>query len=150
MIFAIDPGTTESGWCMLDKGALHSCGILPNQQLLDVLAHTEADLLAIEMVACYGMPVGKETFETVLWAGRFIQACPQPHRLVYRKEVKLHLCGSMRAKDPNIRQALLDKLGPVGTKKTPGPLLGVKSHIWSALAIAVTAAETPTPMERAA
>jgi len=48
----------------------------------------------------------------------------------------------MKAKDANIRQALIDKLGPVGTKKSPGPLWGVKSHIWSALAVAVTALET--------
>jgi hypothetical protein len=62
--------------------------------------------------------------------------------LVFRRDVKLHLCGSARAKDPNIRQALLDRFGPVGTKKAPGPLYGVKSHIWSALAVAVTASET--------
>ena len=60
-------------------------------------------------------------------------------RLVYRKDVKLHLCGSPRAKDPNIRQALLDKLGPVGTKRQPGPCYGVKSHAWAALGVAVTA-----------
>jgi hypothetical protein len=53
--------------------------------------------------------------------------------------VKMHLCGNQQAKDKNIRQALLDKVGPVGVKKTPGPCYGVKSHAWSALAVAVTA-----------
>jgi hypothetical protein len=47
----------------------------------------------------------------------------------------------MRAKDPNVRQALLDKIGPVGTKKNPGPLYGVSGHGWSALAVAVYASE---------
>jgi len=30
--------------------------------------------------------------------------------------------------------------GAVGTKKAPGPLYGVKTHMWSALAVAVVAA----------
>jgi len=46
----------------------------------------------------------------------------------------------MRAKDANIRQALLDLIGPQGTKKTPGPTYGIKSHTWAALAVAVYAA----------
>jgi hypothetical protein len=56
---------------------------------------------------------------------------------VFRKDVKLHLCNSPRAKDANVRQALLDRLGPQGTKKAPGPTYGVKSHEWAALAVAV-------------
>ena len=94
------------------------------------------------MVASYGMAVGKEVFETVRWVGRFQQAWRDPDavRLVYRKDVKLHLCGSPRAKDTNIRQALIDLLGPRGTKKNPGPTYGVSSHAWAALGVAVTAA----------
>jgi hypothetical protein len=56
--------------------------------------------------------------------------------MVYRNAVKLHICGTPRAKDPNIRQALIDKYGAPGTKKNPGPTYGVSSHLWSALAIA--------------
>ena len=62
-------------------------------------------------------------------------------RKVYRQDVKLHLCKSNKAKDGNIRQALIDKLGPQGTKKYPGPTYGIKSHAWAALGVAVTAAE---------
>jgi hypothetical protein len=95
------------------------------------------------MIASYGMAVGREVFETCVWIGRFIQARqPMQHELIYRRDVKIHLCGSPRAKDANIRQSLLDKFGEVGTKKNPGPLFGVKSHVWSALAVAVTALET--------
>jgi len=70
--------------------------------------------------------------------GRFAEVSRGSASLVFRRDVKMHLCGSARAKDANIRQALLDRLGPVGTKKAPGPLYGVKSHIWAALAVAVT------------
>ncbi|NII07239.1 hypothetical protein HBF25_12680 [Luteibacter anthropi] len=102
-------------------------------------------VVAIEMIASYGMPVGAEVFETVRWIGRFQQACRDPEavRLIYRKDVKMHLCGTPRAKDANIRQALIDKLGAPGTKKSPGPTYGVKSHAWAALGVAVTASETP-------
>lgn len=114
----------------------------------DVLTHikqccnSRVDTLAIEMVASYGMPVGREVFETVRWIGRFQQAWRDPESvlLIYRKDVKMHLCQSMKAKDTHIWQALIDKLGPVGTKAAPGPLYGVKSHARSAVAVAVTAA----------
>jgi len=142
MILAIDPGTTESGWCLFD-GAIYGSGIWKNERLI---AHPwpAADKCAIEMIAHYGMLVGREVFETCVWIGRFQQKwrAPDEVRLIYRRDVKLHLCGSSRAKDANIRQALIDRLGPIGTKKDPGPLYGVKSHAWAALAVAVTAFDT--------
>lgn len=90
------------------------------------------------------MPVGKEVFDTCIFVGRFQQSWRDPNavRLIYRRDVKLHLCGNARAKDSNIRQALIDKLGPAGTLRAKGPLYGVKSHAWAALAVAVTALET--------
>jgi hypothetical protein len=140
-ILAIDPGTHESGWCVFSFGTVLACGIEPNHDVLARVYRGGADELAIEMIASYGMAVGKEVFETCVWIGRYQQMWKRPEdvRLVYRKDVKLHLCGSPRAKDPNVRQALLDLLGPQGTKKAPGPLYGVKSHAWSALGVAVTA-----------
>jgi hypothetical protein len=152
MILAIDPGTTQSGWVLYDGERVHSSGVHENNELLEWLK-TDKDLhlvdLAIEMIASYGMAVGREVFETCVWIGRFQQAwhAPQNVRLVYRRDVKLHLCGSPRAKDPNVRQALID-LFPrtgggatpqVGTKSNPGPLYGVSSHAWPALGVAVTA-----------
>jgi len=148
-VLALDPGTDVTGWALLDHGVVIGSGVMPNH---DVLASLSlyidshgwmcAEVLAIEMIASYGMPVGREVFETCVWIGRFIEAWEDRYRLIYRKDVKMHLCGSPRAKDANIRQALLDKLGPQGNKANPGPTYGVKSHAWAALAVAVTAAET--------
>jgi hypothetical protein len=113
-----------------------------------VSTHVEVSHVAIEMIASYGMPVGREVFDTCLWVGRFIETAARAAYkadLVYRRDVKLHLCGQARAKDANIRQALLDKFGgkaAQGTKATPGPLYGVKADVWSALAVAVTFSET--------
>lgn len=143
-ILAIDPGTTESGWVLLADGHVCESGVLPNPQMLLRIRNALWDsTLAIEMIASYGMAVGREVFETCVWIGRFQQAwhAPEAVRLVYRRDVKMFLCGSPRAKDPNIRQALLDLLGPQGTKKAPGPTYGVKSHAWPALGVAATVAQ---------
>lgn len=146
MILAIDPGTTESGYVMFEAGRVSGSGVAPNKRMLDLVGacfDVPNAQLAIEMIASYGMAVGREVFETCVWIGRFQQAWHNPEavRLIYRKDVKLHLCGSPRAKDSNIRQALIDKLGAPGTKKAPGQTYGVKSHAWPALAVAVTASE---------
>lgn len=88
----------------------------------------EYDLLAIEMVASYGMPVGKEVFDTCVWIGRFVQEndkIGKNYYYIYRKDEKMNICNSMKAKDSNIRQALIDRFGEVGTKKRPRLVLWI-------------------------
>lgn len=151
-VLAIDPGTTESGYCIFDGDRVHESGVLPNADMLVRVQQWPSARLAIEMIASYGMAVGREVFETCVWIGRFQQAWRDPVsvELVYRRDVKLHLCGTSKAKDPNVRQALLDlfprtgggRTPQIGTKGQPGPLYGVSTHAWSALAVAVTAMGT--------
>lgn len=152
-ILAIDPGTTESGWCVYDGACVIHSGVMPNDEMLAYLQRKHFEIngysIAIEMIASYGMAVGREVFETCVWIGRFTQAwhTPSAVQLVYRRDVKLHLCGTSKAKDPNVRQALLDmfprtgggKTPQIGTKAQPGPLYGVSTHAWAALGVAVTA-----------
>jgi hypothetical protein len=141
IVLAIDPGTTGSGFVRFDGTRVIAAGVLPNALMLDMVGWSKDDVLAIEKIEAMGMAVGAEVFETVHWSGRFHQAWRSPAdvRRITRRQVKLGLCGSMRAKDPNIRAALLDMLGPQGTKKKQGPTYGVHSHAWSALAVAVIA-----------
>lgn len=147
LILAIDPGTESSGYALFkpapDPRVLES-GVVSNPEIFYLLRNADSAgaVVAIEMIASYGMAVGKEVFETCVWVGRFQQSCSSPGavRLVYRKDVKMHLCGTPRAKDANIRQALIDLIGMQGTKKAPGPTHGVKSHAWAALGVAVTVA----------
>ncbi len=145
MILAIDPGPEKSAFVLYD-GRVVAKDIVRNGYLLEAIKSEEqAGQLVVEMIASYGMPVGAEVFETCVWIGRFIEANNGDHAKVYRKDVKLHLCGSPRAKDPNIRQALIDRFGgdnAIGTKKAPGPLYGFKADMWAALAVAVTYADT--------
>ena len=83
-ILAIDPGTTESAFVLYQEGNLLGFDKLPNVQLLLIVEELNADRMAIEMPACYGMTVGKSTFETCRWVGIFQQAfgLPKTH-LVY-------------------------------------------------------------------
>ena len=143
-ILAIDPGPESSGYVVFDGEKVKESGVVSNADMRLVIFGVGRDAVAIEMIASYGMAVGKEVFETCVWIGRFMECCNKEERveLVYRRDIKLHLCGSPRAKDANIRQALIDKLGAPGTKKNPGATYGVKSHAWAALAVAVTAYET--------
>ena len=106
----------------------------------------EEDYIAIEMIASYGMAVGVSVFETCVWIGRFIQAIGNgiEPRFIYRKDEKMNLCGSMKAKDSNIIQALIDRFAPntrnkgKGTKKEQGWFYGFSKDIWQSYAVGVT------------
>lgn len=151
IVFAIDPGPEfsqlvevdfESGFGMRIASSQHLPNADARRRLENVTAMRPVYYrLVIEQVESFGMAVGREVFETVRHAGRFEELWESRGGRVYlvpRREVKLHLCGSMRAKDANIRQALVDRFGAPGNKKAPGQLYGVSGHGWSALALAVT------------
>ncbi len=144
-ILAVDPGTTLSAWVYLVGGIPISHGKQPNEEVLAKLKASPLgdELLAIESVDSYGMPVGAEVFETVFWSGRFVQAYDGPHVRIYRREVKLHICASPKANDASIRCALLDRFGgkeaAVGRKANPGPLWGIRADEWAALAVGLVA-----------
>lgn len=152
MILSIDPGNEISAWCELIDGRPYRTDTVPNLELLKAIRSGEFGLvsapLAIEMIASYGMPVGREVFETCLWIGRFQEAWERRGgvvKLVYRREVNLYLCESNRANDASIRASIIDRFGPgkdkaIGKKATPGPLYGIKGDEWAALAVALTAA----------
>ena len=84
------------------------------------------------------MSVGVSTFDTVFWSGRFYERLRVRNVVerIGRKAIKIHLCNSVRAKDANVAQALRDKYGEKGTLKNPGPLFGIATHTWAALAVA--------------
>ena len=148
IIFAIDPGNTESGYALIRMPdfKLLEFGKVANENLLTLIpsAVGQSDALAIEMVASYGMAVGKSVFDTCVWIGRFIQAAEKEHTFVYRKEEKICLCGSLKAKDGNIRQALIDRYATFdfkngkGVKKNPDTFYGVSKDVWQAIAVGVT------------
>jgi hypothetical protein len=157
-VLAIDPGTSRSAWIALELPSRRPLGfgIDTNEELLERLRRDTGafDLVVIEQVESFGMAVGAEVFETVFWSGRFAEAVdPTPVDRIGRKAVKVAICGDVRAKDPNIRQALIDRYGgkatAIGTKASPGPLHGVAKDVWAALAVGVAWLDGAARMEAA-
>jgi hypothetical protein len=150
-ILAIDSGPEMSAWIIYQDGKILDHGYVSNPEMKNILKTKDYDICALEMIASYGMAVGKSVFETCVWIGRFMENSIRPCLRLFRKDIKLFLCGSMRAKDGNIRQALIDLLGEQGTKKNKGNTYGISSHKWAALAVAVYAAAVinqPKPNNR--
>lgn len=151
-ILAIDPGNTESGYAIIEMPNfnIEEFGKIENDNLLAkfdgwFFSKGYIDAIAIEMVASYGMPVGKDVFETCVWIGRFEQALKNEDvTYIFRKDEKIALCGSMKAKDSNIRQALIDRYARFdfkngkGTKTNQDTFYGVSKDVWQAIAVGVT------------
>lgn len=177
IIYAIDPGTEKSALVTFNDWLEVDGFIMSNEGLLVTLRSKAfrqvPAILAIERIEARGMAVGETTFETVHWAGRFMEAWETatgglPVNRITRRTIKVHLCGDTKAKDPNIRQALIDRFGGsdairkakkcpstrkdgheacprcagTGLLSSAGPLAGITSHMWAALAVAVTCADT--------
>jgi hypothetical protein len=156
IVLALDPGTTHTGWALIDTAGplVLSSGKSANE---DVLLHCKGwffafgpDLILIEAMSPRGMRLGIETMEALRWSGRFEEAAkPTPVVRITRDMVKATLLGKANVKgaDAAIRQLLIDrwaaragrpldgKAAAVGTKASPGPLYGVKADAWAALAL---------------
>lgn len=148
MILAIDPGNILSGYVVLD-GDLRPVefGKVDNyelkESLLDIINRYRIRNVAIECIASYGMSVGQTVFDTCIWIGRLTEKIVSHIDIddvtyISRKDEKMNLCYTMKAKDSNIRQALIDRFGVVGTKKEKGWFYGVSKDVWSAIAVGVT------------
>lgn len=155
-ILAIDPGNEQSAWALLGENLeIIKFEKAENRKVKEHLSalylENSADIpayyplhVAVEMIASYGMAVGKEVFETCVFIGQLIEQAEiygYHAKRVYRKDEKLNLCGTTKAKDSNIRQALIDRFGVVGTKKNPGWFYGVSKDVWAAIAVGVTYAD---------
>jgi hypothetical protein len=153
VILAIDPGNIESGIVLLDNNLKPiEYGKWNNENVRqelrrNIFKYGYSLHIAIEMIASYGMAVGQSVFETCIWIGRFKEMAEQYNinvTYIYRKDEKMNLCNSMKAKDSNIIQALIDRFAPntpnkgKGTKKEPGWFYGFKKDIWQAYAVGVT------------
>lgn len=171
LVMAIDPGPEQSAYVTVHPnpnavGGLQVIehAILRNDAVrADIWGFASLPLedrrLVIEQIASMGMSVGAETFETCVWTGRFMQVfeggCGNVAHRIPRVPIKVHLCGTAKAKDANVRQSLIDRFGGskalqkykaakfnrdgeiVSPEVEAGALAGISSHCWAALAVAV-------------
>ena len=174
-ILGIDPGNVETAYCFLDtslKQPVVGFDKLKNEEVIKIVEESiidpGLDVVFIEMIASYGMPVGKTVFDTCVFIGELVRLCKEYNQecyLITRNAIKIEICKSMKAKDSNIRQALIDIYGGIeATKKIKcikckgkgtfkkaicplcqgknsikiGQLHGMAKDEWSALAVATT------------
>lgn len=150
-LMAIDPGNTQSAYVIVDEDLrIYEHGKVGNDTLRMLISRRpEITHYAIEMIASYGMAVGKEVFETCLWIGRFHECAlhvnnQTPVNYIYRQEEKLTICQSTKANDSNIRRALIDMFAShdfkngKGTKNNPDWFYGFAKDEWAAFAVAYT------------
>lgn len=166
-IFAIDPGNVQSAYVLMRLNGEFADGkLLYDKETIEFIDFAKTDNgqvkerlmqwafnanegyhLVIERIQMLGMPAGRSVFETSEWVGRFTEAADGFGTVadyVYRVDEKVTLCGNSRAKDANIRQALIDRYAKFdfktghGTKANPDTLYGFKADIWAALAVATT------------
>lgn len=148
-LLAIDPGNIHTGFCLMDENYRPHCkGKILNAAMLEFITEhaVEIDQIAVEMIASYGMAVGAEVFETCVMIGKIELLAQQlgiPVERVKRIESKQFICFDSRAKDANIRRALIDRFAQhdlargTGTKKRPDWFYGFAGDMWSAFAVGV-------------
>lgn len=156
-VFAIDPGNTQSAYCVVDVATLRPLEFekLPNAALRERIKDfrfDELDRAAVEMLQSYGNLIGKDVLETAVWVGRFSECIDRkllhPVEMIFRIDEKMHITGDSRAGDANIRRALIDRFCTHdfrtgrGTKAKPDFFHGFAGDVWAAYAVALTYIET--------
>jgi hypothetical protein len=156
IVLGLDPGPTNSGLVLYDSDAMDLLAGVARKSIttadaMDLLTRVAGkfgiDLVAIERVQSYGI-AGASLLRTAE-VGGMLHQCATNLGLdvvwLYRREVLRGLDVTGKGnRDSLVRQRLIeihggDRASAVGTKAKPGPLYGVASHAWSALAVAVVA-----------
>lgn len=151
-LLAIDPGDVYSAYVVVDYATIKPLkfGKIPNEMLrnkLQDLVYTYSiKEAAIEIIKSYGMAVGDTVFETCMWIGRFSEVLEQLSvKVAYicRADEKMTICHNMKAKDSNIRTALIDLFAKhdfkngKGTAEDPDWFFGFSADMWAAYAVSV-------------
>ena len=148
-ILCVDPGPEFSG--ALDFDGVNftiASAEYENNELLALLQKIGPEgngfvkKLIIEDIVGYGSAVGQTTFDTMFWVGRMVQAFGAEHSVrVSRRDVRMFFLNSASGSKSAMRHALYDLFPQtgggtrpaIGTKKEPGPLFGITSHLHEAL-----------------
>ncbi len=138
MILGIDPGPSETAYCLTSGYDIVKADKVGNSCFFEDFKEMAPAHVAIESIQSYGMAVGQSVFQTCYQIGRIIQKCVDygiPYTLYPRQEYARAICGTAKISDAILRQALLLRFG--GDKKgEPLFLLKGNSDKRSAFAVA--------------
>lgn len=145
-IIGLDPGSERSSFVLWNGKEILDKGILPNEELRDILIDDYCDVasiaedivLAIEEMISIPEGGGKAICKTIWWSGRFYDAWRGQREMVPVHVIRKALC----AKDnTGVMRALIQRFGEPGTKKNSNPITyGLRAkgyHLWRAFAVAV-------------
>lgn len=139
-ILGIDPGTTESGYALIDERyTVLDAGKIDSSVVDHLIRMLKPDAVSVESLACYGLAVGREVFETAYYIGEYRQVCKSldiPCFLYPKPEYGPAITGVRKTTDAVLRQALLLRFG--GDKKGQ-PLFKLKGSSDQRSAFAVAA-----------
>ena len=159
ILFAIDPGTTMSGVCLVGTDDLKPIwnDKLENSAVRGAVVRVLAEdgisgrdvECVIERMQGNSMPVSSDIFLTCEWIGRFDvymrEITAGITRYLFRRDEYKALCSNIYThNDKGIRQALVERFAfgqpnfGKGSKAAPGWFYGFSADAWSAYAIAVT------------
>ena len=130
MILGIDPGNELSAYCLCNYDLTPiEFGKIPNGELIDkvisLINNNKMQSVAVEHIQGYGMPVGKEVFETCYFIGKICDRIERNTsikniRRIYRKDEKLAIVGNLKANDTIIRHTLIDMFAKHDLKNGKG------------------------------
>lgn len=139
-VLGIDPGTTESGYALIDEHySIIDAGKIPSDDIPLLIRDAGLSAVCVESLACYGLAVGREVFETAYFIGEYRQVCKWeqvPFFLYPKPEYGPAITGVRKTTDSVLRQALLLRFG--GDKKGE-PLFKLKGSSDQRSAFAVAA-----------
>lgn len=119
MFIGIDPGTTHSGYAVVDENynIVKSDKVINEGENSIISLLTDAkstDIILIESIQSYGMSVGREIFETCFWIGefrRFAKDRGMGYYLYPRPEYTRAVCGVGKVNDSVLWQSLKLRFG---------------------------------------
>jgi hypothetical protein len=153
VVLGMDPGPTTSGIVIVTNTYPPKINnVWAEIPIEDIVIPPNAAYTVIEWLSSFGTIVGDSTFMTALYAGQIkerSEARGIPAHLLKRPDASHNLTGHRGAKDKQTKAAIREIYidagmatgGGVdstkGTKKQPGPLYGISSHAWDALAVVI-------------
>lgn len=128
VIISYDCGNEETGWVVYNvntKKLLYK-NKEKNEEMFKKTEYFISNLkikkVGLEYPSSYGMPVNQTLLDTCTIIGILIEKFKKvgiETELIFRKTVKMHLCGSVRAKDGAVNSRVQEKFGFDHTIKKP-------------------------------